>query len=113
MPTSYEDKLKEQARPYLGVGEHVLAAFVAQPRGATTAKMAGLGPGAIGGMKTSKQKRAAGGTKIVTFGGVPCTQARRIYTRYTGHEKLPTGWICGLSARECAKGKRGFTFGFS
>jgi hypothetical protein len=59
MPTSYEDKIKEQAQPYLDAGEHVLAAFVAQPRGATTAKMGGLGPGAIGGMKTSKQKRAA------------------------------------------------------
>ena len=54
-----------------------------------------------------------GGTKIVTFGGLPCTQARSIYTRYTSHRKLPAGWICGLSARECAKGKRGFTFGFN
>jgi hypothetical protein len=59
MPTSYEDKLKEQAGPYLDAGEHVLAAFVAQPRGATTAKMAGIGPGAIGGMKKAKQNRAA------------------------------------------------------
>jgi hypothetical protein len=59
MPTSYEDKIKEQAQQYLDAGEHVLAAFVAQPRGATTAKMAGLGPSSIGGIKTSKQKRAA------------------------------------------------------
>ena len=59
MPTSYEDKIKEQAQPYLDAGEHVLAAFVAQARGATTAKMAGLGPSAIGGMKTGKQRRAA------------------------------------------------------
>jgi hypothetical protein len=54
-----------------------------------------------------------GGTKIVSFGGLPCTQARSIYRRYTSHQKLPAGWICGLSARECAKGKRGFTFGFN
>ncbi len=40
MTTSYEDKIKEQAQQYLDAGEHVLAAFVAQPRGATTAKMA-------------------------------------------------------------------------
>ena len=60
MPVSYEDKIKEQARPYLEAGEHVLAAFMARPRGATTAGAGGLGPGAIGGMKTAGQKRAAG-----------------------------------------------------
>jgi hypothetical protein len=54
-----------------------------------------------------------GGTKIVTFGGLSCTQARSIYARYRSHKKLPTGWICALSARECGKGKRGFTFGFN
>jgi hypothetical protein len=59
MPTSYEDKIKEQARPYLDAGEHVLAAFVAQARGATTAEMGGVGPSAIGSMKTGKQRRAA------------------------------------------------------
>jgi hypothetical protein len=60
MPASYEDKIKEQARPYLQAGEHVLAAFMARPRGATTAGAGGLGPGAIGGMRTARQKRAAG-----------------------------------------------------
>jgi hypothetical protein len=59
MATSYEDKIKDQAQPYLDPGEQMLAAFVAQPRGATTAKMGGLGPGAIGAMKTGKQKGAA------------------------------------------------------
>ena len=53
------------------------------------------------------------GAKIVTFGGLACTQARRIYTRYTSHKTLPSGWTCGLSARECANGKRGFTFGLN
>jgi len=53
------------------------------------------------------------GAKIVTFGGLACTQARTIYTRFTGNQKLPAGWICGLSARECANGKRGFTFSFN
>jgi hypothetical protein len=60
MPVSYEDKIKEQALPYLEAGEHVLAAFMARPRGATTAGAGGLGPGAFGGMKTARQKRAAG-----------------------------------------------------
>jgi hypothetical protein len=60
MPVSYEDKIKEQARRYLEAGEHVLAAFLARPRGATTAGAGGLGPGAIGGAKTARQKRAAG-----------------------------------------------------
>jgi hypothetical protein len=59
MSVSYEDKIKEQARPYLQAGEHVLAAFMARPRGATTAGAGGLGAGAIGGMKTAGQKRAA------------------------------------------------------
>ena len=59
MPVSYEDKIKEQARPYLEAGEQVLAAVIARPRGATTAGAGGLGAGAIGGMKTARQKRAA------------------------------------------------------
>ena len=56
---SYEDKIKEQAQPYLEAGERVLAAFIARPRGATTAGVGGLGPGSIGGMKIAKQNRAA------------------------------------------------------
>jgi hypothetical protein len=59
MATSYEDKIKEQAQQYLAAGESVLAAFVARPRGATTAGTGGLGAGGIGGMKIAKQKRAA------------------------------------------------------
>jgi hypothetical protein len=59
MPVSYEDKIKEQARPYLEAGEDVLAAFMARPRGTTTAGAGGLGAGAMGGMKAARQKRAA------------------------------------------------------
>jgi hypothetical protein len=59
MPVSYEDKIKEQAQRYLEADEHVLAAFVARPRGATTAGAGGLGAGAIGGMKVARQKRGA------------------------------------------------------
>ena len=38
MPTSYEDKIKQQAEQYLEPGERVLAAFIAQPRGANMAQ---------------------------------------------------------------------------
>jgi len=56
---SYEDKIKEQAQRYLVAGERVLAAFIARPRGATTAGAGGLGPGLIGGKKITQQNRAA------------------------------------------------------
>jgi hypothetical protein len=56
---SYEDKIKEQAGPYLQPGERVLAAFIARPRGATTAGAGGLGAGVVGGRKVAQQNRAA------------------------------------------------------
>jgi hypothetical protein len=59
MPVSYEEKIKEQAEPYLDDGEQVLAAFIARPRGATTAMVGGIAPQSIGGMKIDRQKRAA------------------------------------------------------
>lgn len=59
MPRSSEDKIKQQAQAYLDTGEHVIAAFIAQPRGATTANMGGLGPASIGRRKISQHKRAA------------------------------------------------------
>lgn len=59
MPRSYEDKIKQQAQSYLDAGEHVIAAFIAQPRGATTANMGGLGPASIGRRKISQQRGAA------------------------------------------------------
>jgi hypothetical protein len=31
MPNSYEDKIKQQAQPYLEAGEPVIAGFIAQP----------------------------------------------------------------------------------
>jgi hypothetical protein len=75
---SYEEKIKEQAQPYLAAGEHVLAALVARPRGATTAAAGGLGPGAIGGMKTAKQKRAAeeAGLKLANPMALALTSSR-------------------------------------
>jgi len=56
---SYEDKIKEQARPYLQPGERVLGAFRARPRGATQASMGGLAGNVIGGRKASQQRRTA------------------------------------------------------
>jgi hypothetical protein len=78
MPTSYEDKIKQQAQSYLGAGERVLAAFVAQARGATTAKMGGIGPSAIGQIKTAKQNRAAeeAGLKLANPMALALTESR-------------------------------------
>jgi hypothetical protein len=56
---SYEDKIKEQAQPYLTAGERVLAAFIARPRGATTAAAGGLAGSLAGGRKIAKQRQAA------------------------------------------------------
>ena len=55
---SYEDKIKEQAGPYLQPGERVLAAFIARPRGAMQART-GLAGSIIGGRKVGQQRRAA------------------------------------------------------
>jgi hypothetical protein len=78
MAVSYEDKIKEQSQPYLEAGERVLAAFVARPRGATTAMMGGLGAGAIGGRKIAKQKRTAaeGGLKLANPMALALTGSR-------------------------------------
>jgi hypothetical protein len=80
MATSYEDKIKEQAQPYLESGERVLAAFIGQPRGATTAKMGGVAPGVIGGTKTGKQERAAGeaGLELANPMALALTESRLV-----------------------------------
>ena len=64
MSTSYEDKIKEQAESYLDPGERVLAAFIAQPRGANMARAGGLAPSAIGGRKVKEVRRAAEATGL-------------------------------------------------
>jgi hypothetical protein len=61
---SYEDKIKQQAEPMLESGERVLAAFIARPRGATTAGAGGLGPSAIGGRKVKQQQQAGEATGL-------------------------------------------------
>jgi hypothetical protein len=56
---SYEDKIKEQAQPFLQPGERVLAAVIARPRGATQVNAGGLGGSIVGGRKITQQDRAA------------------------------------------------------
>ena len=52
------------------------------------------------------------GAHIVTHGGVSCRTAGTVYTRFRAGRRLPSGWICGLSAGACSKGRQGFTFRF-
>lgn len=59
MPNSYEDKIKEQAKPYLEPDERVLAAFITRPRGTNVAMAGGLAPAAIGGRKVKDAREAA------------------------------------------------------
>ena len=68
MPTTYEDKIKEQARSYLEPGERVLAAFIAQPRGATIAKVGGLAPGAVGGREGEAGEARRRGRRVEAGG---------------------------------------------
>ena len=83
MPNSYEDKIKQQAQPYLEAGEQVIAGFIAQPRGATTAGYGGLGPGSVGGMKISRQNRAAqdAGLKLAIPMALAVTNSRLLVFR--------------------------------
>jgi hypothetical protein len=78
MSTSYEDKITQQAAPYLEPGERVLAAFITQPRGATTARAGGLAPGAIGAAKVRRNQRSAAGSglRLVSPMALALTNAR-------------------------------------
>lgn len=53
------------------------------------------------------------GSKIVTHGGLSCSRAKAIYRKFHAGEKVPSGWVCGLSAGACNKGSKGFTFRFN
>jgi hypothetical protein len=53
------------------------------------------------------------GARIVTHGGVSCRTAGGIYAKFKGGRRLPGGWVCGLSAGACSKGRQGFTFRFN
>jgi hypothetical protein len=77
---SYEDKIKQQAEQYLEPGERVLAAFIAQPRGATTARAGGLAGGAIGGRKLQQQHQSAqeGGLELANPMALALTNSRLV-----------------------------------
>lgn len=53
------------------------------------------------------------GSRLVTHGGVSCKTARGIYAKFRTGRRLPSGWVCGLSAGACSKGRQGFTFRFN
>ena len=80
MPASYEDKIKQQGQAHLEDGERVLAAFIAQPRGATIAKVGGLARGTVGGRRMTQQRRAAeeGGLKLTTPMALTLTDRRLV-----------------------------------
>ncbi len=80
MPTSYEDKIKEQAESYLQPSERVLAAFIAQPRGANMARAGGLAPSAIGGRKVKEARSAAeaGGLQLARPMALALTDRRLV-----------------------------------
>ncbi len=80
MSNSFEDKIKEQAESYLDPGERVLAAFIAQPRGANMATAGGLAPSAIGGRKVKEARRAAeaGGLQLARPMALALTDRRLV-----------------------------------
>ncbi len=80
MSTSYEDKIKGQAEPYLEPGERVLAAFIAQPRGTNVAMGGGLAPSAIGGRKIKEARRVAeaGGLQLARPMALAVTDRRLV-----------------------------------
>jgi hypothetical protein len=59
MATSYEDKIKQQAPQYLEPSERVLAAFIARPRGATTAGVGGAAA-MVGDRRVRREQQSAG-----------------------------------------------------
>jgi hypothetical protein len=80
MPKSYEDKIKEQGPEHLEPGEHVLAAFIAQPRGGTMASVGGIAPTEIGGRKMKKERESAeqGGLKLTKPMALALTERRLV-----------------------------------
>jgi hypothetical protein len=80
MATSYEDKIKQQGEAFLEPGERVLAAFICQPRGTTTAKAGGLGPGAFGGRKVKQANQAgqASGLQLASPMALAVTESRLV-----------------------------------
>ena len=89
---SYEDKIKEQAGPYLQPGERVLAAFIARPRGAMQART-GLAGSIIGGRKVGQQRRAAeaAGLELASPMALTLTDQRLLVLRVSAPLALGKG----------------------
>lgn len=49
------------------------------------------------------------GKKIVTYSGLSCAEAKRVYRNFSKGQ-ISSDWTCGLSAGACSKGEQGFTF---
>jgi hypothetical protein len=78
MATSYEDKIKDQAQQYMEDGEHVLAAFIANPRGATAVMAGGGAAAGFGGRRMRAQRDAAseGGLRLASPMALALTDRR-------------------------------------
>jgi hypothetical protein len=68
---------------------------------------------AIPSSAAAKNCGSIAGARIVTHGGVSCKTADGIYAKFKAGRRLPGGWVCGLSAGACSKGRQGFTFRFN
>jgi hypothetical protein len=49
------------------------------------------------------------GHKIVTYGGLSCVVAKKIFVSFQAG-KIPKGWNCGQSVGGCGNRNKGFTF---
>ena len=67
----------------------------------------------VPGAAVAKNCGSVDGARIVTYGGVSCRTAGAIYAKFKAGRRLPRGWVCGLSAGACSKGRQGFTFRFN
>ena len=71
---SSEDKIREGAQPFLHAGEHVLAAFVARPRGWTQQMAGSMHVGAV--QQSHAHDGAAGGFALASPMAIAITQYR-------------------------------------
>jgi hypothetical protein len=77
---SYEEKIRDQAQPHPEAGEHVLSAFIARPRGSTTAGAGGVVGSLVGGRKITRERRGAedGGLQLAGTMALVLTEQRLI-----------------------------------
>jgi hypothetical protein len=79
--------------------------------GAVAAALAVLALAALAGpaLATTSSCGTVRGVTIHAKGGVSCSTARTVYSRYeAGH--TPHGWACSGSRRECGRGHQSVTW---